>query len=289
MVLLFVFMTKSRGIRVRRGTRQQWVQDEQGKHFCACGCNEPIPLRTEHFNTGIPKYRHGHNPPPPGSPRAKKEPPPRKPCECGCGELASPGRRYLVGHSSYRRHYSEATRRKLSEAASGERNGHYGKRGTNWKGGTTRTPPGYIHQWAPHHPHAKNNYVAQHRLVAEQHLTATDPQSPFLEGGYLSTKADVHHINHVKDDNRIENLAVMWRGDHTRLHMDTLQAARWEKRYADKWFNGDPWTLTIGADVEATNWRGLNSSLHRAARQRNTYVKLKLISPTQFTLQARDR
>jgi hypothetical protein len=54
-------MTKSRGIRVRRGTRLQWVEQNQGKFFCQCGCGEPLPLKPEHFNIGVPRFLHGHN------------------------------------------------------------------------------------------------------------------------------------------------------------------------------------------------------------------------------------
>lgn len=54
-------MTKSRGIRVRRGTRTLWLEAQQGRHRCQCGCGEVIPLRAEHFNIGIPTFLLGHN------------------------------------------------------------------------------------------------------------------------------------------------------------------------------------------------------------------------------------
>jgi ribosomal protein S27AE len=50
-------------------------------------------------------------------------------------------------------------------------------------------------------------WVRQHVFLMEQHL-----------GRKILPSEAVHHINFIKSDNRIENLAVMNHGDHTRLH-----------------------------------------------------------------------
>ena len=68
----------------------------------------------------------------------------------------------------------------------------------SWKGGHFYLK-GYVMIYAPHHPSATSRkYALEHRLVMEKHL-----------GRFLRKGEDVHHINGVKDDNRIENLEIV--------------------------------------------------------------------------------
>lgn len=67
---------------------------------------------------------------------------------------------------------------------------------------------GYRYLQKPNHPNCtKKGYVAEHRLVAEEKI-----------GRYLSKNEDVHHINENKLDNRAENLMVLSKSDHMKLH-----------------------------------------------------------------------
>lgn len=81
----------------------------------------------------------------------------------------------------------------------------------NWKGGTFNSG-GYVMEYAPTHPKNSKGYVRQHRLVMERHL-----------GRYLSRSEDVHHINGDKTDNRLENLVILSRSEHERLHKTDAQ------------------------------------------------------------------
>lgn len=53
---------------------------------------------------------------------------------------------------------------------------------------------------ASDHPRSNAGYVAQHTLVMERHI-----------GRYLVDGETVHHLNGVRDDNRLENLELWCR------------------------------------------------------------------------------
>jgi hypothetical protein len=68
----------------------------------------------------------------------------------------------------------------------------------------------YRFVWNPSHPLAhRDNYVAEHRMVAWDAGLLTDPSH------------HVHHVNHDQLDNRIENLEVLSPGEHRRRHAAT--------------------------------------------------------------------
>jgi hypothetical protein len=77
-----------------------------------------------------------------------------------------------------------------------------------WHGGRTITPDGYIRVLYREHPRADiNGYIFKHILVYEKHYKCCIPKWGV-----------VHHINHIKSDNRIENLQGMTKAEHTRHH-----------------------------------------------------------------------
>lgn len=81
-----------------------------------------------------------------------------------------------------------------------------GEKNSRWIGGR-RFFQGYYMLYVPNHPSACKNYVLEHRVIMEKHL-----------GRYLSSDEVVHHLNHNKSDNRIENLKLMSRREHSSIH-----------------------------------------------------------------------
>ncbi|WP_066689103.1 HNH endonuclease [Christensenella intestinihominis] len=98
---------------------------------------------------------------------------------------------------------SDETKRKIAESHSKHFDGVYKE------GHKKEHYAGYILVYAPDHPRAtKDGYVFEHRIVMER-----------LIGRFLNESEVVHHINHNRSDNRIENLKLMKRSDHCSFHM----------------------------------------------------------------------
>lgn len=72
-----------------------------------------------------------------------------------------------------------------------------------------RSHDGYVSIYYPDYPSStKEGRVLEHVYVMERHL-----------GRRLLPNECVHHINHIRTDNRIENLMLMTRSEHARFHM----------------------------------------------------------------------
>lgn len=83
-----------------------------------------------------------------------------------------------------------------------------GEKCCNWKGGKKLSKRGYVFILKKGYPTTDvNGYIFEHRYI----------MCEFLER-ILGRNEIVHHINGIKNDNRIENLMVMSNGEHTTMH-----------------------------------------------------------------------
>lgn len=71
-----------------------------------------------------------------------------------------------------------------------------------WKGGKRIDERGYVRLAI-----TTNEWDYEHRIVVEKSL-----------GRKLEYDENIHHINHDKTDNRLENLQLLSRSEHTKLH-----------------------------------------------------------------------
>lgn len=84
----------------------------------------------------------------------------------------------------------------------GARKGHRNKKGVS----KVLNKYGYYEIFEPTHPLAKKNgYIREHRLIAYDAGILTDP------------KMEIHHINNLKTDNRIDNFMVLTKAQHASL------------------------------------------------------------------------
>ncbi len=81
---------------------------------------------------------------------------------------------------------------------------------SNWKGGRIRygSRNRYWAIFQPYHPFTDcKGYVFEHRLIMERHLKR-----------FLQPQEIIHHINFIPDDNRLENLKLLPKREHDKLH-----------------------------------------------------------------------
>lgn len=78
-----------------------------------------------------------------------------------------------------------------------------GSKSPHWRGGISVSTQGYRMVYFGY----GKFYILEHRLVMERFL-----------GRKLKSSEIIHHINHNKTDNRIENLKITTRSEHIRHH-----------------------------------------------------------------------
>lgn len=98
-----------------------------------------------------------------------------------------------------------------------------GEKSATWNGGRIKDSLGYIRYYAPSHPFTNGKYILEHRLIMEKKL-----------GRYLKKDEHIHHINGIKNDNRIENLELLSASEHRQRHPIDKQILKERMKFALK-------------------------------------------------------
>lgn len=109
---------------------------------------------------------------------------------CGLEYLVTPARADKSNYCSYSCNAKQNKPKRKNYPA--------GEEHPRWKGGRLINSQGYVLVYCPEYQSLGNsNYVREHRLVMEKEI-----------GRCLRPEEDIHHINGIKTDNRIENLRL---------------------------------------------------------------------------------
>lgn len=108
----------------------------------------------------------------------------------------------------------------------GNKNHQYGLKGnsnSSWKSDTKITNYGYVKIRVLNHPFADcDGFVFEHRLIAEEYLLTEDNSIEINDKKYLKKEYVVHHKDHNRLNNNLNNLEVILLSEHTSLHTKKL-------------------------------------------------------------------
>lgn len=130
-----------------------------------------------------------------------------------------------------------------------------GANNDSWKGGR-RVMSGYVAILNRKHPRARSNsgYVFEHVLVMEEYVG----RYLIWQGRQHPDNEIVHHINGVRDDNRLENLVLMLSREHSYLHGNQ----KWAREILDSTNNIVYPNLKAACEVAELNENELATYIH---------------------------
>lgn len=140
-------------------------------------------------------------------------------CDPSCTEMI-----HSIGYNGDKKRFAQG------HGSKGENNSNYGKYGAvsaNWKGGMVYNK---IHEqfllYKPYHPYSDcRGYVAQYRIIKEIYLSILNGYPTYINPNLI-----IHHINHVRMDNRPQNLQVLTKKEHQNIHKLGVKGKKYNKK-----------------------------------------------------------
>lgn len=161
------------------------------------------------------------------------KPPNTKCMSCGIPFYRKPYYLKRVKNITCSKECNAELRKSTMAGSNNHQYGLIGPENASYKGSVLKVNTGYLVEYCPDHPYpcdksTKSVRVRQHRLVVEKnhHLFDSDYFEEINGRIVLKQEYDVHHINEVKTDNRIENLKILSRSKHSSLHMSQKKLLR---------------------------------------------------------------
>ena len=132
-------------------------------------------------------------------------------CECGCGSVTPIAKKTRTA-DGYRKgehiRFVPGHQACIRVGALNPMAKRTGETSPSWKGGRNRHSRGYVLICMQEHPRASGGQVLEHIVIAERAL-----------GKPLPARAEVHHVNGDRADNRTSNLVICQdRAYHMLLH-----------------------------------------------------------------------
>lgn len=191
-----------------------WVKQEQGKHFCVCGCNQKIIIKRNHKWFGIPKLISGHKTKEQRKEmglkcrgRKNSEETKRKMSKAAIGRKLSEEHKKKISDSEKGKKMSEESKRKISEnSKSPSKENHW-----NWQGGVSF-----------------GEYCYKFNEKCKESNREKFNRKCFLCGKLETTllkeinkKLSVHHIDYDKEqgcNNKVWDLVPLCNSCHSKVH-----------------------------------------------------------------------
>lgn len=154
-------------------------------------------------------------------------------------------------------HYcsKECHRLAKMEYMKGEKNHQYGLKGNknaSWKSDKKITNYGYVKIRVLDHPFKDcDGFVFEHRLIAEKYLLNKENCIEINGKRYLKKEYTVHHLDENKLNNSVENLKVMTKKEHCKIH--SLQRMQKRCKAVDKFSLSGKYIESYSSIKEAAN------------------------------------